>query len=91
MTSQVVEKLKTVQEILDEIMSDLAGAAEEEPTAAPEKPDLKLEDVRAKLAEKSRAGHTSEIRELLIKHGASKLSEVDPVEYQTILAEVEAL
>lgn len=91
MTNQVVEKLKTVQDILDEIMRDLAEGASAEEPAEPEKLELKLEDVRAKLSEKSRAGHTAEIRELLIKHGASKLSEVDPVEYQTLLAEVEAL
>lgn len=38
------------------------------------KPALTLEEVRAVLADKSRAGHTAEIRELLKKYGASKLS-----------------
>ena len=41
---------------------------------------LKLEDVRAVLAEKSRAGHTAAIRTLLQKYSASKLSAVDPYE-----------
>ena len=36
------------------------------------KPALTLEEVRAVLADKSRAGHTAEIRELLKKYGASK-------------------
>lgn len=55
-----------------------------------EKP-LTLEEVRPILAEKSRAGHTEEIRELLKKHGAPNLSGIDPAEYPALLAEVEAL
>lgn len=48
---------------------------------------ITLEQVRAVLAEKSRGGHTDEVRELLGKHGAAKLSEIDPKEYPAILAE----
>ena len=55
-----------------------------------EKP-LTLEEVRAVLAEKSRSGHTEEVRELLNKHGANKLSEIDPAEYPALLAEAEVL
>ncbi len=51
----------------------------EETQAEPEpKKELKLEDVRKVLAERSRAGYTAQIRELLHKYGASKLSAVDP-------------
>ena len=57
---------------------------------AEEKP-LTLEEVRAVLAEKSRAGHTAEVKELLNKHGADKLSEIDPAEYPALLAEAEVL
>ena len=55
-----------------------------------EKP-MTLEEVRAVLAEKSRSGHTEEVRELLAKHGADKLSEIDPAEYPALLAEAEVL
>ncbi|MDR0695952.1 MAG: hypothetical protein LBF68_00195 [Christensenellaceae bacterium] len=44
----------------------------------PKQKPITLEAVRAVLAEKSRAGHTAEIRELLEAHGAAKLSEIDP-------------
>ena len=54
-----------------------AKAAKQEPEEKP----LTLEEVRAVLAEKSRSGHTEEVRELLNKHGADKLSEIDPAEY----------
>ena len=63
-------------------------------TAKPEKktkPALTLEEVRAVLADKSRAGHTVEIRELLKKYGASKLSLVDPKHYEALLREAEVL
>ena len=58
---------------------------------APAKPTLTLEEVRAVLADKSRTGHTAEIRELLTKHGASRLSLVDPIHYEALLREAEVL
>ena len=76
---------------------------EEKPAQKPEKKNvakqvekaepkpLSLEQVRAALAEKSRAGHTSEVKVLLIKHGADKLSDIDPAEYPALLAEAEVL
>ena len=64
-------------------------AAKKEEKAEP-KP-LTLERVRAALAEKSRAGHTSEVKALLIKHGADKLSDIDPAEYPALLVEAEVL
>ena len=76
---------------------------EEKPTQKPEKKNvakqvekaepkpLTLEQVRAALAEKSRAGHTSEVKALLIKHGADKLSDIDPAEYPALLVEAEVL
>ncbi len=57
----------------------------------PEEKPLTLEEVRAVLAEKSRSGHTEEVRELLARHGADKLSEIDPAEYPALLAEAEVL
>ena len=71
---------------------DSEKAAEKaEVPAAPAKRTLTLEEVRAVLADKSRAGHTAEIRELLKKYGASKLSLVDPKHYESLLREAEVL
>ena len=55
------------------------------------KPDLKLEDVRAILSEKSRAGYTAAVRELLQKYSASKLSQVDPANYEALLRDAEVI
>lgn len=63
---------------------------ESEPVSPPE-PALTLEQVRAVLADKSRQGFTAEIRALLQKYGASKLSGIAPANYKALLADVEVL
>lgn len=52
---------------------------------------LKLEDVRAVLADIARKGKTAMIRELLQKYGADKLSAVDPEKYSDLLKEAKEL
>ena len=56
-------------------------------SAAPKPKPVTLEQVRAVLAEKSRSGHTGKVRELLQKHGAAKLSAIDPTEFESLLSE----
>ena len=63
---------------------------EPEKPAEPEK-KLTLADVRAVLAEKSRAGFTEEVKALIVKHGADRLSEVPETEYAALLADAEVL
>ena len=64
------------------------GAAKK--TGSVQKP-ITLEEVLAVLAEKSRNGHTAEVRDLLIKHGANKLSEIDSAKYPVLLKDAEVL
>ena len=66
--------------------SSETAAIREEPKTV-----LTLEQVRAVLADKSRAGHTAAIRDLLQKYGASKLSQVDPKNYEALLRDAEVL
>lgn len=56
-----------------------------------EEKTYEIEDVRKILADKSRLGHTAKIRELLEKYGAKKLSEIDPSNYKSLVADVEKL
>lgn len=53
--------------------------------------DVTLETVRAVCAEKSRAGFTAEVKAIITKHGADKLSAVKLEDYAAVLAEVEVL
>ena len=62
-----------------------------EQPALPEKAPMKLTDVRKILTGKSRAGYTAEVKALLRKHGAEKLSEIDPAEYEALAAEAEVI
>ena len=52
---------------------------------------LTLEDVRPVLADKSRAGFTEQIRDLLHKYGTDRLSKVNPKDYEALIKDVEAL
>ncbi|MGF3066971.1 DNA ligase [Facklamia sp. P12950] len=63
----------------------------EETTAKKEEKTYELEEVRKILADKSRLGHTSKIRELLEKYGGKKLSEIDPSRYEDLVQDVEKL
>ena len=60
------------------------------PAAAPKK-EIALEQVRAVLAELSHDGLTAEVKELLQKYGAQKLSGVDPKHYESLLKDAEVL
>ena len=98
--SVVIEELKTAAAAINEAVKWLTeafgGVAETEtlPTPKPEipaKPAITLEQVRAVLAEKSHDGFTAEVRALLQKHGADKLSLIDPSKYESLMKDAEAL
>ena len=56
-----------------------------------EEQPLTLEAVRAVLADKSRAGFTAQIRALLLKYNADRLSDVTPADYKALMADAEVL
>lgn len=53
--------------------------------------ELTLEDVRAVCADKARKGYTAQVKAIINQHGVGRLSDVNPVEYKALLAEVEVL
>ena len=57
----------------------------------PEKKAISIEEVRSVLAEKSQAGKGPEIRALIVKYGADKLTDLEPSCYEALLNEVKAL
>ena len=85
------QSLNTVADSLTALFSGSQPRTSIQPESKPTSKPLTLEEVRAVLAEKSRNGHTAKIRELLEKHGAAKLSEIDPQKYSALLAEAEVL
>ena len=85
------QSLNTVADSLTALFSGSQPESSVQPESKPTSKPLTLEEVRAVLAEKSRNGHTAKIQELLEKHGAAKLSEIDPQKYAALLAEAEVL
>ena len=89
----ISEQMSFVANAMKEMMAELKAESEKSvPEQQPEKEKtLALTEVRKILADKSRAGFTAEIKKLLIKHGAEKLSEIAPTEYVALVADVEVL
>jgi hypothetical protein len=93
----VAQSLNALADSITALFSGKGDETESTPKAAvvppkpqPEPKPLTLAQVRAVLAEKSRDGHTTEVRALLEAHGVTKLSEVDPSKYPALLAAAEA-
>jgi hypothetical protein len=85
---QAVADAMASNESIDESHSETTAQVS---TQKLEEKTVTLEQVRAVLAEKSHDGFTAEVRALLEKYGASKLSQINPSKYADLLVEAEAL
>ena len=87
----------SIQAVAETMTSTEVAATTQPKISVPaKKPDPKtkpitLEQVRAVLADKSQQGLTAEVRVLLEKYGAPKLSQIDPSNYAALLADAENL
>lgn len=70
--------------------ADKSTAVEKEEKKKEEQ-KVAVEDIRAVLAQKSQDGKSKEIKELLGKYGAAKLSAVEEKDYLALLAEAKVL
>ena len=88
----IIDMLRSAAASISETANWLSQQFDEKP-AVPTNPNPTptLEQVRAVLADKSRHGYTAEVKALLHQHGADKLSDIVPSEYEALLAEAEAL
>ena len=94
--AQTIEELRSaaaaISDAADWLMTMFNGESQvADAPASPSELELTLEQVRAVLADKSRKGHTAEIRALLQKYGAAKLSQIDPAHYKALLVDAEVL
>ncbi|WP_421779285.1 hypothetical protein [Gardnerella sp. DNF01151] len=94
-------------EIMKEVIKDLENltahlkALFDEPSVGKEKPSkpvekpkqntVSLEQVRAVLAKLSQHGKTAEVKALIVKFGANKLSELDESKYAELLEEAKGM
>jgi len=68
--------------------------AAKEPAAEPpatQKAPVTIDQVRAVMLAKRKAGYENQVKSLLIKRGKKTLSDIDPGEYESLLAEAEAI
>lgn len=92
----IVSDMSSLTDSIKAYADNLEKGDDIAPTQAQEKPKkevktVTLEQVRAVLVDKSHEGLTAEVRELLIKYGANKLSEIEPEKYADLLADAEVL
>lgn len=67
------------------------GVTDPDPKPTEQTPAVTLEQVRAKLAALSQAGKQAQVKELITKAGAKKLTEIPAGKYAELLAEAEKL
>lgn len=95
----VVSDMRSLADSIQAVADVMAGNEPTETKAStttvsepvPKKKEITLEEVRAKLAEKSQAGLTAQVREIIKRYGGSKLSEVDTKHYADMLKDAEVL
>ena len=91
--SLALDELKKCGETLIALSEAMRGT-EPQPVPAPvEVKPVNFEELRALLAKKTRVSkqNTDAIRELLLKHGVNKLSELKKEDYPTLMDEAKEL
>jgi len=85
-----VELNPSLPQQYDEESKDEPETSKEAPEI-PAEEEIKLEDVRAKLAALSQAGKQEKVKKLIQKFDAKKLTEIPKAKYPELLKEAEAL
>ncbi len=92
MNEQLVIELKHIGEAIiklaDAMLTD-TGKDLQPPVTTEKVPSF--EEIRGAMALKIQAGHSDEIKALLTKYGASKLSDIDATKYVAFMHDVEAI
>ncbi len=86
-TAEYLDTFETIYDPAED--KPQAESPKEQP--ASEKQTVTFVQLRSRLAEISRTGHTDDVKALLEKYGASRLSEIKEEDYTALLAEAEGL
>lgn len=86
----IVKDLEMLTSHLKELLESAEDEKVEKPRAEPSK-KIGLEDVRAVLAKLSQHGKTDEVKDLITKYVATKLSDVDEGKYKDLLKDAEGI
>lgn len=89
--SGVVESIAITYKDTSIIQADAKVIETQQVNALSEAKKLNLEDLRAVLATLSQHGKTAEVKELIVKFGGTKLSDVPKENYSQLLKEAEEI
>ena len=90
--ADISSKMAAMSEVIGGLTTEVKGAGDDTPAAdQPGEVPVTFVELRKLLTEKSRAGHTAEVKAILTAHGADRLSELDPAEYTAVMAEAGVL
>ena len=81
----------TKEKAVKEQKQDTAKAQQESVAQEQQEQPATLEGIRALMAQKTQEGKSKEIKELLQKYGAAKLSAVKPEDYPALMQEAQVL
>ena len=95
MLMKVAEDIRSLADSVQALCTLVTDSVQEqkppEQAKAEALPEITLEQVRGVLADKSRNGHAAEVRAIIEKYGADRLSGIDPKDYPEVLKEAEVL
>ena len=86
--SAAVAEIRKCSELLLEVAEALTSMGE---SSEQQSEKITMEEVRAVLAQKAASGLSDEVKALLDKHGAKKLSDINPEDYDQLIKETEAI
>lgn len=88
MAEEAVEGLKTIQTVRQQLSGNNNQAVNEKAKRNPVQDKV---TIRQLLAKKCQEGYTNQVKELLHKFGAEKLSDIDPKDYEDLYYSAEGI
>lgn len=91
LANEMANCTKTLLRIVEALENEMNNRTAEPEKVVPERKALSFEEVRKAAADKARKGFTDEVRSLIQKYGADKLSGIDAAQYEAFLKELEVI
>ena len=88
MAEEAVQGLKTIQAVRQQLSGNNNEAVDKQPKRDPVQDKV---TIRQLLAKKCQEGYTAQVKDLLHKFGAEKLSDVDPKDYEDLYYSAEGI
>lgn len=91
LANELANCTKALLRIVEALENGMNDNTAEPENVIPERKALSFEEVRKAAADKSRQGFTAEVKALIEKYGAEKLSSVKPEDYEAFMKKLEVI